>query len=197
MARRKISMSDLLQEEVQKMPNSQDLNVSETIDVEVKEKETEAAQASQEEPEIVAKSEFESTVNALKAELVQVQDHERALQKQIDGLLRDLQTQESLVQTLQTQAELANSLKAELDETKQTALKLAEANSQLLEEVERLKNQQAEKQLSKPKSAQKYPDPSPNPAPLQRYGMRGRVEKVTYDEPVWQIDESATTTWLD
>jgi chromosome segregation ATPase len=87
----------------------------------------------------LTKADLETTVMELKTKLDQATKRENSLQEQITALQSGLSEQKTHVEKL----EQAN-LKVELEEAKKTALKLAEANSKLTDEVKTLKKENQE-----------------------------------------------------
>ena len=148
MATRKQRISDLLRQEAQKLPDTEDKSAIDTTAVEVVEKDaktveesaTIAATESPQDDGSPTKAELEATIAELKAALAQsqkleiAQQHEVSLQQQVIDLQSELSQQRELVAKLKKDLEEVNSLKSELKKTKEDALQLAEANSKLIEE---------------------------------------------------------------
>ncbi|MGB3205144.1 MAG: hypothetical protein WBB28_09165 [Crinalium sp.] len=135
MVRKKLS--DMIQQEVKKSP---DANAESVIEVKAEKvvepkAEIEALPDDQSHQEDTLKA----TVADLQAALAQAKENEANLQQQISSLKSDLDQHKSLVDKVKQDLDKANSLKKELEETKQAALKLAEANSTLIAEMNAFK----------------------------------------------------------
>lgn len=91
------------------------------------------------------RGELEATIAQLRStaeqthQLEVAHQHEGALQQENNQLKVELSDHKKLVDKLQKELETVNQIKRELQEAKQTALQLAETNSKLIEEVNRLK----------------------------------------------------------
>jgi chromosome segregation ATPase len=81
-----------------------------------------------------AEQDLAATIAELKAALAAAKKREDTLEKQVTSLQTDMNEQKAHVEKLEKLE-----LKTELDEAKQTALKLAEKNSQLQAEIKALK----------------------------------------------------------
>ena len=152
MATRK-RISDLLRQEAQKLPENEDKTTIDTTAKVVVEEEppavtessTDKVEQNVEQDSSPTKAELEATIAELKAALVQTKEleiahqHEGSLQQQVIDLQAELGEQKSLVAKFRKDSEQVKSLKAELEQTKKEALKLAEANSKLIEENNALK----------------------------------------------------------
>jgi len=161
MARKRPSVSDMIQEKVQNTSTGESV-----IDITAKE-------ITQEE----SFTELEITVKQLQEHLENTRENQEKLQQQIQELQSILSTKEATIKNLQSSLEtmqnseenlrqkvqelqsalsekdvLIERLNQELQEAKQAALKLAEANSKLMEEAQLSKKQ---KEISKPVSYKK------------------------------------------
>ena len=94
------------------------------------------------------RGELEATISQLRSTAEQTRQlevahqHEGALQQEINQLKVELSDHKKLVDKLQKELETVNQIKIELQEAKQTALQLAETNSKLIEEVNRVKEKE-------------------------------------------------------
>jgi len=151
MARKRIG--DLLRQEAEKSPDAGTEPVIEVAAEELIEEDAKALEelridtpkktpASDTSP---TKAELEATVAELKAALEQgsqlelAHQHEGSLQQQVTDLQAELSEQKKLVHKLQHELEKVKPIKTELEQAKKAALQLADANSQLIEEVNALK----------------------------------------------------------
>lgn len=129
-----------------------------------------------------------ATVAELKAALEAATKREDTLQKQITSLQSEMNDQKVHVEKLEKLE-----LKAELDEAKQTALKLAERNSELEAEIKALKGggQLARKSDSKTdsKSAKKTDSKSAKSGE--------NVTHTIYERPIGKSQEYVTHTIYD
>lgn len=139
-------LSDLIQEEAQKLTPNENESVIEVTAEEVTEQETPAAAASPTQtPEptaakrtIPTKADLEIIIKELKETLEKKQDKEKSLQQQIADLQSSVSEQKASTEKLTK----------ELQEAKKAAIHLAEANSQLIEENNSLKQEkEKEKEL--------------------------------------------------
>ncbi|MCG6134329.1 MAG: hypothetical protein MET45_06655 [Nostoc sp. LLA-1] len=139
-------LSDLIQEEAQKLTPNENDSVIEVTAEEVTEQETPAAAASPTQtPEptaakrtIPTKADLEIIIKELKETLEKKQDKEKSLQQQIADLQSSVSEQKASTEKLTK----------ELQEAKKAAIHLAEANSQLIEENNSLKQEkEREKEL--------------------------------------------------
>jgi hypothetical protein len=144
----KKSLSDLIQEEAQKFTPTGGESAIEVSAVEVAEQTISAAEAPTQASEPTSskrtgptKADLEITVKELQETLQEADQKQKTLQQKIV----DLQS------TLFEQKTLAERLIKELDETKKTALHLAEANSQLIEENNLLKKEKENNLLKQEK----------------------------------------------
>ncbi len=149
---KKQSISDLIQEEAQKLTSTEDESAIEVKAEKVVEEDedTSAADTSQT-PESTStrrtnptKADLEVIIKELKETLEQSQKKEKTFQKKI----ADLQA------TLSEQQKSAERMTKELNETKKTALQLAEANSKLIEEQKAVKTATENESLVKPQEQQ-------------------------------------------
>lgn len=184
MARKQQSISDLIQEEAQKLtPNSAvDEAAIEVTSVPVAEQTTsaeaelptETAESTSAKRNTPTKADLEATITDLKTTLEKNQATEKALQKQIKDLQSALSKHQAAVE----------SLTKELEETKQTALQLAQANSQLIEENKAL--QQPQQSIVKQSKAYNPID----------YRKSHRSPERLPDMPAETKDDFAANTWL-
>ncbi|QXE24867.1 hypothetical protein B6N60_03577 [Richelia sinica FACHB-800] len=138
-------LADLLQEEAQKFtPNSDEPTIEVTaqaivVDT-ITEPETDTTSVS-EAPAVKRansqKAELEATIKELQKTINTAQKQEIHFQEQINDLQAALSERDGLVEKLAR----------ELSEAKQTALQLADANSQLLEEIKALKEPKGHSKL--------------------------------------------------
>ncbi|BAY15672.1 hypothetical protein NIES2109_30170 [Nostoc sp. HK-01] len=179
---RKQNLSDLIQAEAQKLtPNSAvDEGAIEVPAVQVTEEQTaaadvEIAESTTAKRNTSTKADLEATIKDLQTTLEKNQATEKALQKQIKELQSALSEQKLSIEHL-TQ---------ELDETKKTALQLAEANSKLIEENKAL---QQPKASIVPQKKEYY-----NPVD---YRKSHRSPDILPDMPAETKDDFAANTWL-
>ncbi|MCC5635809.1 hypothetical protein LC593_08060 [Nostoc sp. CHAB 5844] len=181
MARKQQSISDLIQAEAQKLtPNSAvDEAAIEVPAVQIAEQtagaDEETSESTPAKRNTPTKADLETTIQDLKTTLEKNQESEKALQKQIKELQSALSEQQTLVERLTK----------ELDETKKTALHLAEANSKLIEE---------NKALQQPKGSiitQKKETYKP-----VTYRKSHRSPETLPDLPAETKDDFSANTWL-
>ncbi|PSB05243.1 hypothetical protein [Merismopedia glauca] len=117
------------------------------------------------------KQDLAEIVAELKAALAAANQKEDALQKQITSLQTEMHEQKVQVEKLERLE-----LKSELDEAKQTALKLAEKNSELQAEIKALKAEKSDKS-QKAEKAEK----------LANTSLKNRDRSI-YDRPIGYAD---------
>lgn len=189
----KKSISDLLQEEAQKLTPTVEESAIEVEAVEIAEQETSADDETATltpEPNSTrrtnpTKADLEVTIKELKETLEQSHKKEKKFQQKIT----DLQS------TLSEQQAVAERLTKELNEAKNTVLQLADANSKLIEENNSLKqekeNQAAVKEKETKSSIQvreKY-----NPV---GYKKSHRISEKLPEYPKETNDDFSSNTWL-
>lgn len=138
MVKKRVSVSDLLQEEAQKFTPSEGESAIEVTAEAVSEQNEPVAEESPT-PEQSAtakrttptKADLEVTINELKESLEQSQKKEATLEKQVVDLQAAVAEQKAL----------AKRMTKELDEAKKAAIHLAESNSLLIEEINLLKQE--------------------------------------------------------
>ncbi|MBN3938607.1 MAG: hypothetical protein V7L21_08280 [Nostoc sp.] len=153
---RKQSLSDLLQEEAQKFtPSEGESAIEVTAEKIVEEQASSDEESSAETLEPTStkrtsptKADLEATVKELTSNLETSHKKEVSLGQEITDLQSKLSKQKTFVSEHKT---LLEQLTKELDETKKTALQLAEANSQLIEEINSLKKEAEQKAEEKSK----------------------------------------------
>jgi chromosome segregation ATPase len=141
---RKQSLSDLLQEEAQKFtPPEGESAIEVTAEAIAEEQASLDEESSAQTPELNStkrtsptKADLEATVKELTSNLEKSHQKESSLEQEIANLQSKLSKQQTLASE---QKLLAQQVAKELEETKKTALQLAEANSQLIEEINALK----------------------------------------------------------
>jgi peptidoglycan hydrolase CwlO-like protein len=144
MAAKKQSLSDLLQEEAQKFTPLEGESAIEVTAEKIAEEEASSDQESSAQTldpisskrTSPTKADLEATVKELTSNLETSQTKESSLTQEISDLQSKLSKQKTFVSE---QKSLLEQLTKELDDTKKTALQLAEANSQLIEEINALK----------------------------------------------------------
>ncbi|MBN3924634.1 hypothetical protein [Nostoc sp. NMS4] len=147
---RKQSLSDLLQEEAQKFTPPEGESAIEVTAEKIVEEQAASDEESLGQPlEPIStkrtsptKADLEITVKELTSNLETSHKKEASLGQEIADLQSKLSKQKTFVSE---QKSLLEQLTKELDETKKTALQLAEANSQLIEEINALKQKAEEK----------------------------------------------------
>ncbi|AFZ22741.1 hypothetical protein Cylst_0391 [Cylindrospermum stagnale PCC 7417] len=125
------------------------------------------------------KMDLEATVEELRDNLAQAQKKEASFQQQISNLKSALSEQESS----------GERLAKELDETKKTALQLAEANSQLIEEINNLK------QAKEPVNAL-VKEPIKEAYNSLSYRKSHRSTERLQERPTGSNENFADNTWL-
>jgi chromosome segregation ATPase len=141
---RKQSLSDLLQEEAQKFtPPEGESAIEVTAEAIAEEQASLDEESSAQTPELNStkrtsptKADLEATVKELTSNLEKSHQKESSLEQEIANLQSKLSKQQTLGSE---QKLLTQQVAKELEETKKTALQLAEANSQLIEEINALK----------------------------------------------------------
>ncbi|MEH2270788.1 MAG: hypothetical protein V7K68_20635 [Nostoc sp.] len=141
---RKQSLSDLLQEEAQKFTPPEGESAIEVIAEKIVEEQASDDEESLGQPleptsikrTSPTKADLEATVKELTSNLEASHKKEASLGQEITDLQSKLSKQKTFVSE---QKSLLEQLTKELDETKKTALQLAEANSLLIEEINALK----------------------------------------------------------
>ncbi|MEH2063040.1 MAG: hypothetical protein V7K50_12245 [Nostoc sp.] len=141
---RKQSLSDLLQEEAQKFtPPEGESAIEVTAEKVVEEQASSDEESSTQIPDPTSarrtshtKADLETTVKELTINLEASHKKSASLGQEVADLQSKLSKQKTFASE---QKSLLEELTKELDETKKTALQLAEANSQLIEEINALK----------------------------------------------------------
>ncbi|WP_138501118.1 hypothetical protein [Nostoc sp. PA-18-2419] len=197
---KKQSLSDLLQQEAQKITSPED---DSAIEIPVQEIAQEQASTDEEsspqtpEPTTTrranpTKADLEVTIKELTSDLEKSHKKEAVLEQEIADLKLNLSRQKTLASEQKT---LAEQLTKELNDAKKTALQLAEANSQLIEEINVLK--QSAKTTSqitaKPTSAIRPVKESYNPLTYKK--SHRSSEKLAEQQTVTN-DDFAENTWL-
>ncbi|MEH1917664.1 hypothetical protein [Nostoc sp.] len=150
---RKQSLSDLLQEEAQKFTPLEGESAIEVTAEKIVEEQAASDEESLGQPleptstkRSPTKADLEATVKELTSNLETSNKKEASLGQEI----ADLQSKLSKQKTFASEQEsLLEHLTKELDETKKTALQLAEANSLLIEEINSLKQKAEQKAVQK------------------------------------------------
>jgi chromosome segregation ATPase len=141
MVRKQRSLKDLLNEEVQKSPSTQESAQtspdSETEAVEPDETFDEITEESSPPTKRtnITKAELETEATQLRAQLQAAYQKNSSLQQQIADLQLDLQDQKTLVEKLQAELKRTEKLKTELEQAKQTILQLSESNTKPPQQV--------------------------------------------------------------
>ncbi|MEH2226522.1 hypothetical protein [Nostoc sp.] len=150
---RKQSLSDLLQEEAQKFTPPEGESAIEVTAEKIVEEQASADEESLGQPLEPAstkrsptKADLEVTVKELTSNLETSHKKEASLGQEITDLQSKLSKQKTFVSE---QKSLLEQLTKELDETKKTALQLAEANSLLIEEINSFKKEAEQKAVQK------------------------------------------------
>jgi len=199
---KKQSLSDLLQQEAQKFTSAEDESAIEVSAEEiVQEQTTTDEESSPPTPEPTTtrranptKADLEATVKELTNNLETSHEKQAALEQEIVDLKSKLSQQKILVSEQKT---LAEHLTQELDETKKTALQLAEANSKLIEEINALK-QAAETKSQVAAAAKQTSAIKPvkeNYNPLS-YRKSHRSSEKLAEKQTATNDDFAENTWL-
>ncbi|MFN6567724.1 hypothetical protein [Dendronalium sp. ChiSLP03b] len=183
-------LSDLLQEEAQKLTPTENESAIEVAAVEVAENASAADEAQTQETEPTSnrrsnptKADLEITIKELKETLEQSQKKEKTLQQQISELKSALSEQKAATQRLTK----------ELDEAKKTVLQLAEANSKLIEESKSSQptqpTQPTQVNNSSIQKTEKY-------NPLNYRKSYRRDVRLPEEQPTEKKDDFANNTWL-
>ncbi len=150
---RKQSLSDLLQEEAQKFTPPEGESAIEVTAEKIVEEQASDDEESLGQPLEPAstkrsptKADLEVTVKELTSNLETSHKKEASLGQEITDLQSKLSKQKTFVSE---QKSLLEQLTKELDETKKTALQLAEANSLLIEEINSFKKEAEQKAVQK------------------------------------------------
>jgi chromosome segregation ATPase len=197
---KKQSLSDLLQQEAQKFTSPEDESV---IEVSAQEIAPEEATTDEESSPPIAeptttrrtnptKADLEATVNELTSNLEKSHQKEAALEQEIVDLKSKLSQQKTLVSE---QKILAEQLTKELDETKKTALQLAEANSKLIEEINAFKQAAETKSQVVAKQTSAIKPVKENYNPLN-YKKSHRSSEKLAERQTSINDDFAENTWL-
>lgn len=199
-------LSDLIQEEAQKLTPNENESVIEVTAQEVTEQDTSAAAASPTQtPEptaakrtIPTKADLEIIIKELKETLEKKQDKEKSLQQQIADLQSSVSEQKASTEKLTK----------ELQEAKKAAIHLAEANSQLIEENNSLKQekekellqQEKEKNLLQQEKVQQEKDNKSAIQVKEKYDPMGYRKSHRVPEHLLERqkeeDDFAANTWL-
>ncbi|MBD2682039.1 MULTISPECIES: hypothetical protein [Nostoc] len=197
---KKQSLSDLLQQEAQKFTSPEDESAIEVSAEEIVQEQAKTEEESSPptpEPTTTrrtnpTKADLEATVKELTNNLEISHQKQAALEQEIVDLKSKLSQQKTLVSEQKT---LAEQLTQELDETKKTALQLAEANSQLIEEINTLKQAAETKSqvAAKQTSAIKPVKETYNPL---SYRKSHRSSEKLAEKQTATNDDFAENTWL-
>jgi predicted RNase H-like nuclease (RuvC/YqgF family) len=169
----KKNLSNLIQEESTKFTPFPDEPIIEIIAEAVLEPKVQTSEAPT--PAIKNQSEVEAIIKELQKTVDTLKQKESNLTKQISDLQIAVSEKEAL----------AERLTQELDETKQTALQLADSNFQLLEEIKFLK--------------QPYQQPSPQSSQISKsiqYKKSHRSIERLQEKPSQDSEDFSKNTWL-
>jgi chromosome segregation ATPase len=141
MVRKRVSVSELIQEEAQKfIPPEGESAIEVTAEAIVEENVLVAGEPPTQTPQSTtvkqtdtAKADLEATIKDFQETLKQANHNSAAFQQEVVGLQSSISEQKALTERLTK----------DLHEAKKTALQLAEANSQLVEEINSLKQEKA------------------------------------------------------
>lgn len=188
---RKQSLSDLIQAEAQKFDPSQGESAIEvtaqTVAEEIatpQENNQSTSETSTTKRSNPTKADLEVTIKELQTSLTVSEQNEKALQQQIVDLQSALAAQKSSLEKVTK----------ELSETKQTALQLAEANSQIIEENKAFKQAQ-ETQIQQQKTTEKTKEQKSHQPVLYRKSHR-TAEQFPVVQPTESKDDFSANTWL-
>ncbi|HEY9803471.1 MAG TPA: hypothetical protein V6D25_24210 [Leptolyngbyaceae cyanobacterium] len=198
---RKQNLSDLIQEEAQKFTPSAGEDAIEVTAQPVVEDTAATPEASPTSEDNgdkgSTKADLEATIKELQASLKKSTQQEKTLQQKIDELQAALSEQKSSFKKLTK----------ELEETKKTALQLAEANSQLIEEhkslalaqekeQQKLEQQRLEQEKQKQEQLQKQKDIY-KPVPYRKSTRLPDNRPTQPTQTTNEIkDDFASNTWL-
>ncbi len=201
---RKQSLSDLLQEEAQKFtPPEGESAIEVTAEKIVEEQASSNEESLAQTPESTSikrtsptKADLEETVIELTSNLETSQKKEASLGQEIANLQSKLSQQKTLASE---QRLIAEELAKELDETKKTALQLAEANSQLIEEINALKQTAEDKSKLVVKESSAIKPVKEHYNPLNYKKSHRSSETLAQNQPQNQPNEypdSSDQMWL-
>jgi chromosome segregation ATPase len=210
MATRK-RVADVLQEEAHKISSPEvesiiDVAAEEVTDETTPTTEESAAKNKRTNP---TKADLETTINQLQTSLEETHQNEANLRQQLSNLQSSLSEKNTLIKQLQASVaetqqnqknlqsriselqsvlsekdKLVERLTTELDEAKQAAVQLAQANSQLTEEINNLNNSKKEKAIPKALTYRKsYRTPTPEKLPPQT-----PTEPADNSNQMWLLD---------
>ncbi|MDZ8184792.1 MAG: hypothetical protein RMX96_08075 [Nostoc sp. ChiSLP02] len=196
---KKQSLSDLLQQEAQKFTSPEDESAIEVVAEEISQEQATAdEESSPQTPEPTTrrtnptKADLEVTIKELTNNLEKSHQKEAALEQEIVDLKSKLSQQKILVSE---QKILAEQLTEELDETKKTALQLAEANSKLIEEINALKQAAETKSQIVPQQTSAIKPAKESYSPLN-YRKSHRSSEKLAEQQTQTNDDFANNTWL-
>jgi DNA repair exonuclease SbcCD ATPase subunit len=217
MAKRRLA--DLVQEEAKKETKASVIDVTATpvvnssenneVDTEAtsesetqKEAKQEPLTTSLEEGTHLSKADLEQTIRELNELITQVHQSEANLQKQVELLQAALSEQKDLAEysqkALAEQKQKADRSEVELKEAKRAALQLAEANSQLTQELEELKQYKAQVEELQSQQQQKQKPPAITKAPVHYKKSYGTFDRLPVKPSVEQSHSGDTSSpmWL-
>lgn len=201
---RKQSLSDLLQEEAQKFTPPEGETAIEVTAEKVTEEQTSSDEESSTQiPDSTSarrtsptKADLETTVKELTTNLETSQKKEASLGQEVADLQSKLSKQKTFALEQKTFLE---QLTTELDETKKTALQLAEANSQLIEEINALKQTAEDKSKLVVKETSAIKPVKEQYNPLNYKKSHRSSETLAQNQPQNQPNEypdSSNEMWL-
>ncbi|QSJ18587.1 hypothetical protein JYQ62_07400 [Nostoc sp. UHCC 0702] len=184
----KKSISDLLQEEAQKLTPTVEESAIEVDAVEIAEQDDSATptpEANSTRRTNPTKADLEVTIKELKETLEQSQKKEKTLQQKITNLQSALSEQQAA----------AERLTKDLSEAKNTVLQLADANSQLIEENNSLKQEKENKAAVKEKENKSSIQVKEKYNPVG-YKKSHRISEKLPESPKDTNDDFSSNTWL-
>ncbi|MBD2415827.1 hypothetical protein FACHB389_27330 [Nostoc calcicola FACHB-389] len=197
---KKQSLSDLLQQEAQKFTSPEDESAIEVSAEEITQED--AATDEESSPQTVepttnrrtnpTKADLEVTIKDLTNNLEKSHQKEASLEQEITDLKSKLSRQTTLASEQKT---IAQQLTKELDETKKTALQLAEANSLLIEEINALKQTAEDKSKLVVKETSAIKPIKEHYNPLNYKKSHRSSEKLAQHQPD-ESDDSSNQMWL-
>ncbi|MBW4673635.1 MAG: hypothetical protein KME52_06335 [Desmonostoc geniculatum HA4340-LM1] len=197
---KKQSLSDLLQQEAQKITSPEDDSAIEVSAEEITQED--AATDEESSPQIAepttnrrtnpTKADLEVTIKDLTNNLEKSHQKEASLEQEITDLKSKLSRQTTLASEQKT---IAQQLTKELDETKKTALQLAEANSLLIEEINALKQTAEDKSKLVVKETSAIKPIKEHYNPLNYKKSHRSSEKLAQNQPD-ESDDSSNQMWL-
>ena len=202
----KQKLSDLLREEVNKIPHSslslsehplttkkESMNPSTSESAKDNKKATTVTTSqttTRKSSSRLTKVQLENKVNSLTEDLRAAQDKESSLQEQVNHLAFTLEQKNSSIEDLQDSLVQTQSLKTELEQVKTDALKLAQENHRLQTDLASLKQDNLEltAQLHKPSTSLIVPSRSILERPILPTKLPNQTGQASNNFDIWCYD---------